>query len=213
MRETPGDPAPRGVAAFDFDGTITDTHSLLAYLRAAAGFPRAALAAVATSPRMALGAALGGGARDRAKEILVGRALGGMEAAYAVKVGESFAERLLACRIRPEVATRIAAHRAKGHELLIVSASPDVYIEPAARLLGMHGALCTVLEVSPEGILTGRFAGRNCRGQEKAARLLSWVGSGPATIWAYGNSRADNEMLRAADVAVRVGRDPLGALP
>ncbi len=205
--------ATRTVAAFDFDGTITDTHSLLAYLRAAGGRRRLARALVATSLRLAWGAVRRGKARDRAKEKLVGRVMKGQDLEDARRVGASFVERLLSRSMRPEIARRLEWHRSNGHDMVIVSASPQVYIEPAAVLLGMNAAICTVLEVGDDGRLTGRFASANCRGDQKASRLVEWIGDEQAKIWAYGNSAGDAEMLDAADVAVHVGRRPLADLP
>ena len=49
----------------------------------------------------------------------------------------------------------------------------------------------------------------SCRGEEKIRRLHGWMedqGLAGATLWAYGNSRGDLRMLRAADTGVNVGR-------
>ena len=59
------------------------------------------------------------------------------------------------------------------------------------------------------GRLTGRYDGGNCRGEEKIRRLRLWMadaGWGGGRLWAYGNSRGDLRMLRAADIGVNVGR-------
>ena len=76
------------------------------------------------------------------------------------------------------------------------------------RSLGADAVLATGLEVGPDGALTGRYDGKNCRGEEKLRRLRAWIGEEePAgRLWAYGNSRGDLRMLSAADVGVNVGR-------
>ncbi|MGA3149078.1 MAG: haloacid dehalogenase-like hydrolase, partial [Acidimicrobiales bacterium] len=59
------------------------------------------------------------------------------------------------------------------------------------------------------GALTGHYDGANCRGEEKLRRLRQWIdesGGPEGRLWAYGNSRGDLRMLRAADVGVNVGR-------
>ncbi len=74
--------------------------------------------------------------------------------------------------------------------------------------LGADVVIATRLEVAPNGSLTGRYDGENCRGEEKLRRLQAWAGElGPTErLWAYGNSRGDLRMLAAADVGVNVGR-------
>ena len=70
-------------------------------------------------------------------------------------------------------------------------------------------SIATLLEVDDAGRLTGRYEGANCRGEEKIRRLRLWMadaGMERAHLWAYGNSRGDLRMLRAADTGVNVGR-------
>ena len=87
-----------------------------------------------------------------------------------------------------------------------------------AHELGADGAIGTRLAVSEEGTLTGRYEGRNCRGEEKVRRLREWIdgrgesptrtGCGPTATVAVTCG-----MLAAADVGVNVGRlGPLGRL-
>jgi phosphatidylglycerophosphatase C len=107
---------------------------------------------------------------------------------------------------------RLEWHRRAGHRLVIVSASPTIYLETAGRLLGVDAVLATELEVDGNGRLTGRLSRPNCRGAEKALRLQAWLESAgrapsgrPRELWAYGDSAGDGEMLALADVAVWVG--------
>jgi phosphatidylglycerophosphatase C len=53
------------------------------------------------------------------------------------------------------------------------------------------------------------LAGRNCRGAEKAVRLREYLGPEPVTLFAYGDSRGDRELLAMAQTAVWVRRAPL----
>jgi phosphatidylglycerophosphatase C len=133
-------------------------------------------------------------------------------------VARHFARRHLAATVRPDVRGRLDWHRNRGDRTVIVSASPELYVAEAGRLLGVDEVIATRLEVGPDGRLTGRYEGANCRGEEKIRRLREWLGAewlgaegmgagGPAgRLWAYGNSRGDLRMLAAADVGVNVGR-------
>ncbi|MGA1052242.1 MAG: haloacid dehalogenase-like hydrolase, partial [Ilumatobacteraceae bacterium] len=61
----------------------------------------------------------------------------------------------------------------------------------------------TRLEIGGDGACTGRLDGPNCRGAEKVRRLTDWLesdglGLGEVTLWAYGDSSGDRELLAAA---------------
>ncbi|HEX4539298.1 MAG TPA: HAD family hydrolase [Acidimicrobiales bacterium] len=207
----PGRPArqhSQPVAAFDFDGTLSRRDSLLPFLVFVRGPATTARALVAESPRFAR-VILGRASRDEAKEALLVRLLSGAGLQPLSESGRAFGERLVTRGLRPGMRRRLDWHRQAGHMVVIVSASPALYLEAAGRRLGVDAVLATELEVGNDGRLTGRLAGPNCRGAEKAKRLRAWLaGSGhepSAQLWAYGDSRGDAEMLALADVAIWVG--------
>jgi phosphatidylglycerophosphatase C len=204
------------VAAFDFDGTLTDGGSVFSFLVAVGGRGPVTAVSLALSPRLAHAALAGGEVADRTKELLFQRVLDGVPLEAALAVGEQFAGRHLTRHGRAAVRQRLDWHRQRGDRVVVVSASPELYIREAGRLLGADGVIATRLEVDRRGALTGRYHGANCRGEEKARRLRAWIaetGPPPGTVWAYGNSRGDLRMLRAADVGVNAGRlGPFGAL-
>jgi phosphatidylglycerophosphatase C len=101
---------------------------------------------------------------------------------------------------------RLAWHRAEGHEIVIISASLDVYLEPIAPLLGVDDVLCTRLGVGPDDRLNGLLEGGNVRGPEKVRRVRAWLAGDPTELWAYGNSAGDRELLADADHPYKVGR-------
>lgn len=196
----------RTVAAFDFDGTVTRSDTLIPFLRRSAGSIRTARALLALSVRITRSMA-GAGSRDEAKEELLRRLLAGQPVAALEAEAESFADHVVGHGLRRETLERIEFHRAAGHELVLVSASPELYVAPVARRLGFAAALGTRLEVGPDGRLTGRLVGRNCRGPEKVRRLEEWLGEDACTVVAYGDSRGDRELLAfAGDRAVWMNR-------
>ncbi len=199
------------MAAFDFDGTITRHDTLLPFLAHLLGVRRTAHGLIRLSTQVPRALA-GGVSRDVLKQNLLYHLLVGQAADHVAQVAESFADRLVAGRLvagrlRPDTLERIEAHRAAGHELIMVSASPELCVAPIARRLGFAGALATRLEVGADGRLTGRLVGDNCRGQEKVSRLQEWLGDGTPVVFAYGDSRGDREMLAfAGDGGTWLGR-------
>jgi len=211
----------RTVAAFDFDGTLTSGGSVLPFLVAVRGFWPVLRAVVALSPELLRSAAVGGSAADTAKEKLFTRLLGGLPLRAVEERAVAFAERHLARRLRQDTRLRLQWHQRQGHHVVIVSASPECYVRRAGDLLEVDGVLATRLAVGGGGLLTGNYEGKNCRGAEKYARLVVHLrangllggGDDQPELWAYGNSRGDLRLLRAADHGIDAGLlGPLGRL-
>jgi phosphatidylglycerophosphatase C len=203
------------VAAFDLDGTLTRGGSMWPFLVELRGPLVVARAALAVAPRLVLAALAGGRAADDAKEALLRRTVAGLDAADAARRAARFGRRHLARRGRPAVLARLEEHRRRGHRLVVVSASLELYVSAVAEELRADAVIATRLAVGPDGRLTGSYDGRNCRGEEKLARLREWTAAHApgARVWAYGNSAGDRRLLGGAEVGVDVGRlGPLGAL-
>ncbi len=206
--------APLVVAAFDLDGTLTEGGSVFGWLCAVAGRWRATFEVTRIAPRMLWAAIAGGSAADATKERLFTAVLGGAEADHVRAVSHEYAARHYRKHLRPVVKRQLEWHRSLGHRIVIVSASPEAYVRPLGHLLGVDEVLATRLEVDNDERLTGHYEGLNCRGFEKYSRLASWlrttgVGDAPRsqpTLVAYGNSRGDLRLLRAADLGVNCGR-------
>jgi phosphatidylglycerophosphatase C len=195
----------RGVAAFDFDGTLTRRDTLLPFLVDVAGASRVGWALARDALRLGRMAA-GGGDRDAAKAVLIARVLSGLSYVDVESRAREYARRVVDHRLRPAAVARLRWHQEMGHEVVIVSASLDVYLHHVARRLDVGTVLCTTLEVDGDATITGRLTGGNCRGPEKAARLSAHLGGEPVSLWAYGDSGGDDELLAMADHASRMGR-------
>lgn len=154
---------------------------------------------------------------DRAKERLFQKLLLGRDEEQVREASRAFAIGHFEEHGRDWVIARLNWHLRQGHEVLIVSASPELYVGVVAEMLNADGALGTRLAVDVRGKLSGSYLGRNCRGREKLRRLNAWLeerypNTAP-TLYAYGNSRGDRRMLRGATYPFDVGRlGPFGAL-
>lgn len=199
----------RVVAAFDVDGTLTRRDSLGPFLAYACGRRAVIAAAARLTPELARGA-LRRDERDRAKERLIEALLRDRDAAELGERGRRYAAGLHRDgRMRDDTLRRLAWHLAEGHDVVLVSASPTVYLDPLGEALGVTAVVSTRLEIDGSGRLTGRFDGPNVRGAEKVRRLLAWLGAGTVELWAYGNSTDDEPMLALAEFPHRIGRRPL----
>jgi phosphatidylglycerophosphatase C len=194
------------IAAFDFDGTITDRDTLMPFVRLVAG-RRRFLEAIAASGLGALARGRMETARDLAKGDFLRRALGGLSHDALIAEGERYSRQVLEQRVRPPMRRLIEWHIGNGHEVLIVSAGLDSYLSHVSGALGASTAICSTLAVDEEGVVTGELIGGNCRGAEKVARIRSHLDGRNAEVWAYGNSSGDEAMLAFADHGYRVDRN------
>ena len=205
------------MAAFDLDGTLTDGGSVFAWLRHIAGARRTYQRASRLIVPLGVGAVRSGSWADNAKERLFNGLLAGLEVDDVHEHSRTFALSHLAETGRAHVLARLQWHRDQGHDVILVSASPQIYVQIIAEQLGAQGALGTRLGVDARGFLTGSYQGRNCRGREKMRRLEEWITDQgylrAPEVYAYGNSRGDRRLLGGATYAFNVGRlGRLGAL-
>ena len=199
----------RIVAAFDLDGTLTEGGSVFKWLRFVGGNARAWSAALARSAPLAWGVVRSGAAADRAKESLFVGVLAGRLESEVAEISRLFAEEHLERCARERYVQRMQWHLESGHHVVVVSASPELYVSVVAETLGAHGAIGTRLATDPLGRLTGGYLGHNCRGEEKLRRLHEWIdalGINDAEIYAYGNSRGDRRMLAGAQHPYDAGK-------
>jgi len=204
------------VAAFDLDGTLTEGGSVFHWLREVAGNGAVFRAALPLTPALTVGAIRAGHWADDAKQrlfhaLLHGRSLEEVTAVSRRFILESrrFILDHLAHEGRPHVTARLRWHVEQGHDVVLVSASPQIYVDILTQEFGIAGGLGTRLAVE-DGRLTGYYDGKNCRGTEKMRRLSAWIAernypSAP-TIYAYGNSRGDRRLLAGATYGFDCGK-------
>ncbi|MDR5799229.1 MULTISPECIES: HAD-IB family hydrolase [Caballeronia] len=204
-------PSDQTVAAFDFDGTITTQDSLKSFIRHTVGRTRFALAVAAALPWL-IGVPLGLTDRGSAKARFLRHALHGVSVGALQSAAERFCSTRLLEIVRPEMLVRIRDHQSLGHTVVIVSASPSLYLEIWARTHDIDTVLSTELEIGERGF-SGRLLSANCWGPEKVRRLTRWWNSmPPSTLYVYGDSRGDRDMAAIATFAWIRGERQLPAL-
>ncbi|WP_124948608.1 HAD-IB family hydrolase [Sulfuriferula thiophila] len=188
------------VAAFDFDGTLTHRDSFLPFLRALAGDRVYAQRMLGLAPVL-LGYGLGLVKNHHAKARVLAAFLSGQDVQQMQQVAQEFATRQLPDRIRASALARLRWHQQQGHRCVIVSASLECYLRPWAQSVGVDEVIGSQLAMAG-GSYTGQLAGANCYGAEKTRRLLELLGERDAyTLYAYGDSKGDRELLALADFA------------
>lgn len=190
------------VAAFDFDGTLTTTDTLIAFVRFTHGRCRLFLGFLRYAPWLLM-MKLGLYPNGKAKEKVFSHFYKGMTYIQFVHWCHGFADVAEEMLNRQMIKT-LQQHQTKGHTVCVVTASIDEWVRPICKRLCVNTVLATRIEVSPDGILTGRFVTPNCYGAQKVERLLDMFPKRQSyKLYAYGDSRGDNELLAIADKGFR----------
>ncbi|MBK1695289.1 haloacid dehalogenase [Chromatium weissei] len=192
------DSAKPVIAAFDFDGTISFHDTFLPFLLRACGRMRVA-AALAQLSGEAVRVVLRRSNRNQFKQRLLMKLLANDSVARLQQIGAQHAAHVLATQLRPAALARMAWHRERGHQLIMVSASLNFYLEPIAAQLEFNELLCTRI-TAIDDCCTGAIAEVNCRGMEKVRQLQLLCGDlTNYVLYAYGDSAGDHELLAAAN--------------
>jgi phosphatidylglycerophosphatase C len=208
----PSNPADGGaarpwIALFDLDGTLTWRDTLLPFLL---GYARRRPHRALRLWQLPLALARYWQDRDRgALKSSVIRMLMRNEKRSVVNAwAQNFvAELKRKQRFRPVALAVVEAHRAAGDHLVLLSASPDLYVPQVGQMLGFERTLCTEIEWQGER-LDGRLKTPNRRGEEKL-HCLAWLREQypDSPVIAYGNSASDLDHMRQADRALLVNAD------
>jgi phosphatidylglycerophosphatase C len=143
--------------------------------------------------------------RGELKSAVIRMVMGGESRAVIDRCAEAFVAGLMPLRrFRPAGLAVLEAHRAAGDHLILLSASPDLYVPRIGRSLGFERTLCTEIRWQAER-LDGALLTPNRRGAEKL-RCLEWLRTQypDLPVVAYGNSASDLDHMQHADKALLV---------
>jgi phosphatidylglycerophosphatase C len=201
-----GTAAPqRSVAVFDLDGTLTWRDTLLPFLLSFLRRHPRRVMGLWRMPFALLSFVAQGRDRGALKSRVIRMVMGGAARTDIDACADAFVDTLRPRhRLRPAALAALEAHRTAGDHLVLLSASPDLYVPRIGRRLGFERTLCTELEWRADR-LEGGLRTANRRGAEKL-RCLTWLRTQypDLPIVAYGNSASDLDHMRQADRALLV---------
>ena len=111
----------------------------------------------------------------------------------------------------PRAEALIAEHRARGHVLLIVTATNAFITRPIASRLGIEHLLACEGE-KIDGVYTGEPQGVPSYHEGKVTRVNSWLAENGLSLdgaWFYSDSHSDLPLLQIVDNPVAVDPDPI----
>jgi phosphatidylglycerophosphatase C len=197
------------LAIFDVDGTLIRGDSLKWfgwYVFKRGGLKASCLPALALCSVKYLFGLCGAGAF---KATLLKTLLSGTSVSAAEDLAGRFAREVLIGKLFPSGTERIRWHKERNHRVVLLSASPEIYLKKFAGIIGADTLICTRL-IARDGYVTGELAGENCKGEEKLKRLSSEATLRDAdwrASYGYGNSAEDIYFLQALGMPTAVNPD------
>lgn len=143
-------------------------------------------------------------AKERALGLVGGHSEDGL-----IALANDIYERDFEPKLWPETVALTQEHLAKGHEVWLITATPQLVAEVIAERLGLTGALGTKV-AALDGIFTGALDGHVLHGDEKAAVAEEFSrvkGANLADCWAYSDSSNDIPLLAMVGNRVVVNPD------
>lgn len=191
--------ASTGVAAFDFDKTLSTRDCVVPFIRSCLSISSSRRVLTAL-PK--LGVEVMRRDRDAIKSLVTAGVFAGMEIGEIEETAARFSRFVLDNWLREDTVTTLKWHQQQGHSTGIVSASYVHYLRPIGEELGVDFVIATELEIGIDRRATGRLIDGNCRGPEKSRRLKRWLEENrleSAALYAYGDSEGDRELLAMSD--------------
>lgn len=129
------------------------------------------------------------------------------DAEEILQLAQDYAQQLI-FKLNPKLLEQLKQHQQLGHEVVLVSASLDLYLKPVCSYLNID-LICSEVEIKA-GKLTGFYQTPDCSNTQKKIRILEKYNLDDyAEIYAYGNSEEDLGMLSLAQYIYMVGTDKL----
>jgi phosphatidylglycerophosphatase C len=123
-------------------------------------------------------------------------------------LARSFSQRVVMTGIHSDAMACLKQHQKKGDELVLISASLDIYVKPLGEMLGFKNIICT-RTCWENDLLKNSLDGGNCYGDIKIKRIKQWLEerTDNRIIAAYSDHESDFPLLKLADRGIVVNPD------
>ncbi|QQX81339.1 HAD-IB family hydrolase [Shewanella sp. KX20019] len=191
------------LALFDFDGTLTRHDMYTRFILYSASPVRLVLGSIFLSPLYALYRLRIIPAR-KLRPLVSYCAFVGRDKAVITTLGKQYALNVIPLSIRPEMLAALKRHQAEGADVVLVSASLDLYLRPWCESMGIT-LICSEMSVK-RGRYSGFYVSGDCSCEMKATKVQTqFTLSDYAEVFAYGDTDEDLAMLAIADHAFMNG--------
>jgi len=185
------------LALFDFDGTITKKDMFTGFIHFSTSIKRVFFAKILLFPWIVF-YKLGWYPAYKLRALVAFFAFKGKMNKQMNDKGAYFAQHVIPKYLREYAMERIRWHQHNGDEIVVVSASLDLYLKHWCEKHNL-ALICTELEVKKEK-LTGHFVAGDCSSAAKAQKISAqFILDNYDKIYAYGDTKEDFAMLALAD--------------
>lgn len=179
----------KGIAVFDFDGTITKKDTFVDFLI----FSFGKIEFYKTLAKYAFHGflyAIGIYPNYRYKELIFGHFFKNKSFDEVKILGDRYAKQRISEICYAQALEKIEWHLQHQHQLVLLTASPDIWIK-SSGLATKFTIIATEFELI-NNVYTGKIKGKNCHGKEKIPRLLEKFDiNNFQETYGYGDSKAD----------------------
>ncbi|MBW6411067.1 HAD-IB family hydrolase [Clostridium weizhouense] len=129
---------------------------------------------------------------------------------------EEFYDKVLLKKVNIEVMKKLNFHKEQGCRILLVSASPEVYLQYFLKNSLIDGIIGTKLKMV-DGKYTNEIYGENCKGIEKINRIKQYLNENNLEIdfdksFGYSDSLSDKPMLSLVKNRYKVDKNNLALI-
>ncbi len=130
------------------------------------------------------------------KQRLIGEFFAGVDQTVVSDHAEWFCRHWLPRHVHPVGHRLLQGHLSQGHRVILLSASPEIFVPRVAKELGIEETVCTRVK-QVDGVWQGELDGPNCKGEEKLNAIRRWLGvhEAPPETYSYGDSKSDLPVL------------------
>lgn len=184
----------KGIAVFDFDGTISRKDSLIDFVIFARGKANLGIFILKNLPYIGL-FYLGILSAQKFKERFFSYFFSGYSKNKLEEIGASYCINRIEQIIYHDAQKVIEWHRCRNHHIYLLTASSGIWLnhwceKNQIKCIGTH------FEIE-NGVFNGRISGKNCKGKEKVKRLLEQADLNDfEESYGYANSKSDRFFLR-----------------
>lgn len=185
------------LALFDFDGTITTKEMFTDFIHFSISKRRAFCTRILLFPWILL-YKLGWYPAYKLRALVAFFAFRGKDYQQINTLGANYSQSVIPRYVRDHAIAKIRWHQDNGDEVVVVSASLDMYLRHWCYEHKLT-LICSELEVKRDK-LSGHFVAGDCSSAAKAQKILAqFTLSDFDKVYAYGDTEEDLAMLALAD--------------
>jgi len=186
------------LALFDFDGTITNSDSLLGFLKYFAGKKNYYMIKYIKCFHYYLSYYFGLIGYEKLKRKMIYYIIKKEKVGELNIIAKQYYEKFIRNDVKVTALKALNKHKKKGDKVVVVSASLEILLQFFCKDHGLD--LIANNLVIRDGIYLGEIEGRDCNGIEKVKRIkANYNLSNYKNIYAYGDSKFDLPMLEIAN--------------